>query len=253
MERSTIQADASAKAEWDLRCELAAAYRIFAHWGWDDLVFTHLSVRLPGDEDRFLLNPFTLAFEEMTASSLLVVGIDGKPLPGQQGFTNPAGFVIHSALHMGRSDAACVMHLHTRAGQVVSSQSDGLLPICQTSMIAASGGVRYHEFEGIARDLDERERLIRDIGDASVLMLRNHGTLTTGPSIGEAFLRMYFLERACQVQVDALACNQPLHPAPEGMREFVGGQSERDFAGAARLAWPAVMRKVQRLFPDTFQ
>lgn len=238
--------------EWDLRCELAAAYRIFAHWGWDDLVFTHLSVRLPGDEDRFLLNPFNLAFEEITASSLLTVDVSGEPLPDQEGFTNPAGFLIHSALHMGRVDATCVMHLHTRAGQVVSSLSDGLLPICQTSMIAASGGVGYHEFEGIARDLDERSRLIRDIGEARVLMLRNHGTLTTGRSIGEAFLRMYFLERACQVQVDALACNQPLHAAPEGMREFVAGQADRDMVAASGLAWPSVMRKIQRLYPETF-
>ncbi|XOV90586.1 MAG: class II aldolase/adducin family protein [Pseudomonadota bacterium] len=238
--------------EWSLRRELAAAYRIFAHWGWDDLVFTHLSVKLPGEADHFLLNPFTLAFDEITASSLLTVNFNGQPIEGQDGITNPAGFVIHSALHMGRADAVCVMHLHTEAGQVVSSLADGLLPVCQTSMIAASGGVGYHEFEGIARDLDERKRLISDIGEANVLILRNHGTLTTGKTVGEAFLRMYFLERACRVQIQALASGS-LHQPPVGMREFVANQAERDFEAAASLAWPAIMRKVERLYPETFE
>ena len=237
--------------EWQLRRELAAAYRMFAHWGWDDLVFTHLSVRLPGDDEVFLLNPFDLAFEEITASSLLKVDAEGRVVGGGSGLTNPAGFIIHSALHRGRSDAVCVMHLHTVAGQAVSCQADGLLPICQTAMIAGSGGVGYHEFEGIARDLDERERLCRDIGDAPVLILRNHGTLTTGRSVGEAFLRMYFLERACQVQIEAQR-GGGLHAAPDGMREHVARQTQRDFTAAAGLAWPAVLRKAERLFPETF-
>lgn len=238
--------------EWELRKELAAAYRIFAHWGWDDLVFTHLSVKIPGAEDRFLLNSFTQAFEEITASSLVTVDVTGKPVEGQPALTNPAGFVIHSALHMGRSDAACVIHLHTEAGQTVSCLADGFQAICQTSMIAASGGVSYHEFEGVANNEDERERLIRDIGDSAVLILRNHGTLTTGQSIGEAFLRMYFLERACRVQVKTLSCGN-VHQPPSGAGEFVAEQMTRDFSGAAKLAWPAVLRKIERLYPETFQ
>ncbi len=240
----------SEQQEWQLRCELAAAYRIFAHWGWDDLVFTHLSVRLPGDDHRFLLNPFNLAFEEITASSLVTVDVDGQPVD-TEALTNPAGFLIHSAVHMSRPDAACVMHLHTMAGQAVSCLADGLAPLCQTAMIAGSGGVAYHEFEGIARDLDERTRIAADLKDAQVLILRNHGTLTTGNSVGEAFLRMYFLERACQVQMSLVGAGA-IHDAPAGMQAFVSTQTERDFSAATSLAWPAAYRKIERLYPETF-
>lgn len=253
MAQSAIERVPAEQSEWNLRCELAAAYRIFAHWGWDDLVFTHLSVRVPGDDHRFLLNPFNLAFEEITASSLVKVDEDGRPVDDADALTNPAGFLIHSAVHMSRPDAACIMHLHTLAGQAVSCLADGLASLCQTAMIAGSGGVAYHEFEGIARDLDERARIAADLGDAHVLILRNHGTLTTGRSVGEAFLRMYFLERACQVQMGLAAASSAIHEAPAGMREFVAAQTQRDFTAAASLAWPAAYRKIERLFPETFR
>jgi len=159
--------------EWELRKHLAAAYRVFAHYGWDDLIFTHLSARVPGDEHHFLLNPYDMLFDEITASNLVKVDLEGNPVMATTHPTNPAGFIIHSALHMAREDAHCVMHLHTIAGQAVSAQEDGLLPTCQTAMIAMSGGLAYHEYEGIATDPEERERLVADIGDKSFLMLRN--------------------------------------------------------------------------------
>jgi ribulose-5-phosphate 4-epimerase/fuculose-1-phosphate aldolase len=235
--------------EWILRCELAAAYRCFAHWGWDDLIFTHLSARVPGPEHHFLLNPYDLAFDEITASNLVKVDMEGKPMMAVTRPTNPAGFVIHSALHMGREDARCVMHLHTIAGQAVSAQEEGLLPTCQTAMVAMTGGVAYHDFEGIAVDADERARLIADVGDRSVLILRNHGTLTVGETVADAFVRMYFLERACQVQVQAGGAR--LNPPPQGSAEKVAEQAGFGLPLVSRLlAWPAVYRKMKRLYPE---
>ncbi len=246
----SVEAQVSAE-EWGLRRELAAAYRAFAHWGWDDLIFTHLSVRVPGPEHCFLLNAYNLGFDEITASNLIKVDPDGNPVMETPYITNPAGFVIHSALHLARPDAHCVMHLHTIAGQAVSAQEQGLLPACQASMVAMTGGVAYHDYEGIAVDLDERARLIADMGDKSLMILRNHGVLTVGETVADAFLRMYFLERACQVQIAALAGGARLNPPPQGTPEKSAEQAAFFMPMVSRhLAWPAVMRKMIRLHPD---
>lgn len=237
--------------ELRLRRELAAAYRAFAHWGWDDLIFTHLSVRVPGPEHHFLLNPYDLRFDEITASSLIKVGLDGAAVEPTEHMTNPAGFVIHSALHAAREDAKCVMHLHTIAGQAVSAQEQGLLPTCQTAMIAMMGGVAYHGYEGLATEAEERARLVADLGARSVMILRNHGLLTLGETVGDALLRMYFLERACQVQIQASAGGARLVPPPEGTPEKTAAQAAAAMAPVARhLAWPAVYRKMVALYPE---
>lgn len=237
--------------EWRLREELAAAYRAFAHYGWDDIIFTHLSVRAPGPDHHFLINPYDLAFDEITASSLVKIDITGMPVEETEHPTNPAGFVIHSAIHMAREDAHSVMHLHTVAGQAVSAQEQGLLPTCQTTMIAMSGGVAYHDYEGIATDVDERERLVADLSDKSAMILRNHGTLTVGASVADAFLLMYFLERGCQVQIAAQSGGAALIPPPQGTPEKVAAQAKFGMEHEGRpYAWPAVFRKMARLYPD---
>src|SRR3954447_2870378 len=173
-------------SEWALRVDLAAAYRIVADYRWDDLIFTHLSVRIPGPEHHFLLNPYNLMFEEVTASSLIKVDVSGNPVQPTPFITNPAGFTIHSAIHMARDDAHAVMHLHTPHGQAVSAHAEGLLPLTQTAMLIRDE-VAYHEYEGIAVDLSERERIVADLGDKSAMIFRNHGTLTVGETVGEAF------------------------------------------------------------------
>ncbi len=239
------------ETEWALRQELAAAYRMFAHMGWDDLIFTHLSVRIPGPEHHFLLNPYNLCFDEITASSLIKVDTMGEKVTETPHVTNPAGFVIHSALHMAREDAQCVMHLHTIAGQAVSAQDHGLLPTCQTAMISMSGGVAYHDYEGIATDEDERERLVADMGDKNVMILRNHGILTVGKTIADAFNRMYFLERGCQVQIAALAGGGKLYRHASAAEQKTHQQAGAGLELVGQLlSWPAVRRKMERLYPD---
>jgi ribulose-5-phosphate 4-epimerase/fuculose-1-phosphate aldolase len=235
--------------EWSLRVELAAAYRLIAYYGWDDLIFTHLSARIPGTDHHFLLNPFNLMFEEITASSLVKVDTVGKPVMETPFITNPAGFVIHSAIHMAREDARVVMHLHTPHGQAVSAHEDGLLPLTQTAM-GIRHEIAFHDYEGIAVDADERERLVEDLGDKRAMLLRNHGTLTVGETVGEAFLRLYFLERACEAQVMALSANGSLHRPRQGVPELTAEQSRAGSKGVAgALAWPALLRKAHRLDP----
>jgi ribulose-5-phosphate 4-epimerase/fuculose-1-phosphate aldolase len=235
--------------EWAARVDLAAAYRMVAHYGWDDLIFTHLSVRVPGPEHHFLLNPYNLMFEEVTASSLVKVDMSGNPVDPTPFITNPAGFTIHSALHMGREDAQAVMHIHTPAGQAVSAHSEGLLPLTQTAMLIR-GDVAYHEYEGVAVDLTERERLVADLGDKNAMILRNHGTLAVGKSVGECFVRLYFLERACQAQVMALSAGENVSHPPQGSPEITAQQGQVGVALAANLlAWPAIKRKAYRLDP----
>ena len=237
------------EAEWKVRIDLAAAYRLIAYYGWDDLIFTHLSARVPGPEHHFLLNPYNLLFEEVTASSLVKVGMDGLPVEPTPFITNPAGFTIHSAIHMARADAQAVIHLHTPHGQAVSAHGDGLLPLTQTAMLIR-GDVAYHEYEGVAVDLGERERLIADIGDKGAMLLRNHGTLALGESVGEAFIRIYFLERACQAQILALSAGDNLNNPPQGAPEVTAQQGKIGLKLAAgALAWPALLRKAHRLDP----
>jgi ribulose-5-phosphate 4-epimerase/fuculose-1-phosphate aldolase len=237
-------------AEWNIRVDLAAAYRLIAYYGWDDLVFTHLSARVPGPEHHFLLNPYNLMFEEVTASSLVKVDMNGHPVEPTPFITNPAGFTIHSALHMARDNAQAVMHLHTPHGQAVSAHSDGLMPLTQTAMLIR-GEIAYHEYEGVAVDLSERERLIADLGDKSAMLLRNHGTLAVGETVGECFLKIYFLERACEAQILALSAGREgLSNPPQGSPEVTAEQGRMGLKLAANaLAWPALLRKAYRLDP----
>ncbi|HEX8532704.1 MAG TPA: class II aldolase/adducin family protein [Allosphingosinicella sp.] len=235
--------------EWKIRVDLAAAYRLVAYYGWDDLIFTHLSARIPGPEHHFLLNPYNLMFEEVTASSLVKVDTNGHPVEPTPFITNPAGFTIHSALHMAREDAHAVMHLHTPHGQAVSAHSEGLLPLTQTAMLIR-GDVAYHDYEGVAVDLDERERLVANLGEKGAMLLRNHGTLAIGESVGEAFLRIYFLERACEAQILALSAGDNLNNPPQGAPEVTAQQGKIGLKLAAgALAWPALLRKAYRLDP----
>jgi ribulose-5-phosphate 4-epimerase/fuculose-1-phosphate aldolase len=241
-----------AEGERELRVHLAAAYRLVALQGWDDLIFTHLSARVPGPEHHFLLNPYDLMFEEITASSLVKVDMEGQPVHPTEHKLNPAGFTIHSAVHMAREDAQAVMHLHTPHGQAVSAMAFGLLPQCQTAMMAAHD-LAYHDYEGIALDHDERERLVADLGARNAMILRNHGTLAVGASVGQCFQRLYLLERACLAQVLMLSAGRDnLHAPHQGVAEKVAVQSNPAIMGliADRLSWPALLRKLDRIDPS---
>ncbi|MGE0409399.1 MAG: class II aldolase/adducin family protein [Amphiplicatus sp.] len=238
--------------EWRVRCDLAATYRLVALYGWDDLVFTHISARCPkeGGKERFLINPYGVMFDEMTASSLIKVDIDGELVDDTPYFSNKAGFVIHSALHMAREDAHCVLHLHSPYGVAVSVQEKGLRRYSQFAMMAHDD-VAYHDYEGIATDLDERARLVRDIGERSFLILRNHGALTVGLNCATAFLRMYFLEQACRVQILAQSEATGLREAPPAMGAKVLRQGAAAFLPGFgdNLAWPGLLRKLNRVNP----
>ena len=236
--------------EWAIRVDLAAAYRLVAHYGWDDLIFTHLSARIPGPEHHFLLNPYQLMFEEVTASSLVKVDVHGNPVDPTPFITNPAGFTIHSAVHMARQDAHAVMHLHTPAGQAVSAHEDGLLPLTQTAMLVR-GDLAYHDYEGVAVDLSERERIVADLGTKGAMLLRNHGTLAVGGNVGECFVKLYFIERACEAQIMALSAGDKVSGPPQGAAELAGQQGGVGLKMAANLlAWPALLRKAYRLDPS---
>ena len=236
--------------ECALRVDLAATYRLVAMYGWDDMIFTHISARVPGPEHHFLINPYGLLFEEITASSLVKIDMDGNKVVDSPYPVNPAGFTIHSALHMNRDDAHCVIHLHTDDGVAVSAQADGLLPLDQHAMVII-GDIAYHDYEGIALDLDERERLVADIGrDKHVMMLRNHGTLTLGKSCADAFMRMYYLERSCTMQVRALSGGTKPNIPNQGVPEKTAAQGAMAFEGLlGALAWPALLRKLDRIDP----
>lgn len=241
-------------AEWRLRCELAATYRLCALYGWTDLVFTHISARLPDEdgEERFLINPYGVMFDEMTASSLVKIDLDGAPKQETPYFTNPAGFTIHSAVHSAREDAGCVIHVHTPYGIAVSVQKEGLRRYTQFSMQVHDDLV-YHDYEGIALDLDERERLVADIGEKNLLILRNHGTLTIGQNCALAFLRMYLLENACKTQILAQSVGGAEHliEESEAMGHRVFQQAAPAFMPGLgdNLVWPGLMRKLARSNP----
>ena len=242
--------DKVSEEEWAIRVDLACAYRMVAHYGWDDLIFTHLSARIPGPQHHFLLNPYNLMFEEVTASSLIKVDVQGNPVEPTPFITNPAGFTIHSAIHMAREDAHAVMHLHTPQGQAVAAHGEGLLPLTQTAMLIR-GDVAFHDYEGVAVDLDERERLVADLGDKNAMILRNHGTLSVGKNVGECFIRLYYLERACQAQVMALSAGDAVNNPPQGSPEVTAQQGAIGLPLAANLlAWPALKRKAYRLDPS---
>src|SRR5438270_9327650 len=202
--KSSSVRDQISTEEWQARVDLAAAYRLVALYGWDDLIFTHISARVPDANHHFLLNRYGMMFDEVTASSLLKVDSEGHKVMDSPYFINPAGFTIHSAVHAAREDALCVMHLHTRHGVAISAQKHGLLPISQQSLFALAS-ISYHDYEGLALNEGEKPRLVADLGDKNNLILRNHGLLTVGGNAAEAFLAMYNLERACEIQLMAEA------------------------------------------------
>jgi ribulose-5-phosphate 4-epimerase/fuculose-1-phosphate aldolase len=248
MTNPSVQSQVSAE-EWKLRVDLAACYRLVALYGWSDLVFTHISARIPGPEHHFLINPYGLMFDEITASSLVKVDQQCNKLIESPYPVNPAGFVIHSAVHEAREDAGCVMHTHTRAGVAVSAQKAGILPLSQQSTFVLAS-LAYHDYEGVAFRPEEKPRLQADLGHANFLVLRNHGLLTVGKTIADAFLAMYTLEATCQIQIGAQAGGELTHINPaivqgvsEAMRVQTGG-----LGGA--FVWPALIRKLNRTDPS---
>ena len=257
MNPSQTQSKRMHPEEWDLRVALAACYRLVALYGWSDLVFTHISAKLPttvsGDEHQFLINPYGLMFDEITASSLVKVDMQCNKLDAENPHpVNPAGFVIHSAVHEARHDANCVLHTHTRAGVAVSAQKEGVLPISQQSTFVLAS-LAYHAYEGVAIRDDEKLRLQKDLGDANYLMLRNHGLLTVGKTIADAFLQMYTFENTCRIQVDALAGQtgasdltaidpQVLTGVAHAMKVQTGGLG-------GNFVWPSLLRKLHRENP----
>ena len=245
---STIRAQVSAE-EWQARVDLAAAYRLVALYGWDDLIFTHISSRVPGPEHHFLLNPYGMMFDEVTASSLVKIDLEGNKVVDSPYFINPAGFTIHSAVHAAREDALCVMHLHTDYGIAVSAQKNGLLPLSQQAMFALSS-LAYHDYEGLALDEEEKPRLVADFGDKKFLILRNHGLLTVGRTAAEAFLGMFLLERACKIQILAQTGGGELSPIPNTILAKVAAQMDAVTVGqGSARTWPGLLRKLDRIDP----
>lgn len=250
MNPTTVSSAGPATDEATLRVDLAACYRLLAHFGMDDLVYTHISARLPGTRDQFLINPFGMLFSEVTAGSLVKVDHAGELMAPSEHKVNPAGFVIHSAIHMAREDVVCVLHTHTEAGMAVACLEDGLQPLSQWAMFVA-GRVGYHDLEGIAVDLDERARLVRDMGTNAAMILRNHGLLTVGGSVQEAFRLMYYFERACRVQLAAMQTGARLRLPPAA----VAARTSEQLQGFMRmpnafLEWPALLRMLDRVDPS---
>jgi ribulose-5-phosphate 4-epimerase/fuculose-1-phosphate aldolase len=233
------------EAEWDARVELAAAYRLTAMHGWTYLAASHISARVPDEENTFLINAHGLFFEEITASNLIKVDFDGRQLTESDYRANPAGYTIHAGILAGRPDLASVMHTHTTAGMALSALSCGLLSIDQESM-RYHNRIGYHAFEGIAHDLGEGERLIRDLGPHFAMILRNHGLLTCGRSVGEAFQRMFYLERSAETQLAAMAAGAPLHEVPDEVCEHTARQFEKMGAAHATRDWTALKRQLDR-------
>jgi ribulose-5-phosphate 4-epimerase/fuculose-1-phosphate aldolase len=235
-------------AEWQTRVDLAAAYRLVALFKWDDLVFTHISARVPGTDNEFLINPYGFMFEEITASSLVKIDTAGNKIDDTTFAVNPAGFTIHSAIHGARHDAQCVLHTHTLNGVAVSAQKGGVLPLSQQSIFVLAS-LAYHDYEGPALRDDEKPRLVKDLGDKTFLMLRNHGLLTVGATIADAFVNMYLFEAVCNIQVRALAGSRELvHVDPR----IISGAAEQARTvtrgvGAGTLTWPGLLRRLDRI------
>lgn len=243
----TIKEHVSA-AEWQMRCDLAALYRLVALFGWDDLIFTHITAKVPGHQEHFLINPYGFMFEEITASSLVKIDIHGNKVMESEYDINPAGFTIHSCIHAARKDAICVLHTHSINGVAVSAQKEGLLPISQFAFIVLPS-LSYHEYEGLALNPDEQPRLVRDLGDTNYMILRNHGLLTIGQSPAEAFQAMHRLEAACMAQVRAQAGGTELTYIPQEVLERAKIESRADRAYKASLAWPGLLRRLDRRSP----
>ena len=235
--------------EWQTRVDLAAAYRLVALYGWTDLVFTHLSARVPGSDHHFLINPYGLMFDEITASSLVKVDQHCNKLSESPFPVNPAGFVIHSCVHLGRENAHCVMHTHSRAGVAVSAQKCGVLPISQQATFVLPS-LGYHSYEGVALREDEQPRLQADLGQNNFLMLRNHGLLTVGTSVAEAFLAMYIFESVCRIQIDAQAGGELISVNPKILEGMAAVMKHASAGMGAQIAWPALLRKAERADPS---
>ncbi|MCL9783437.1 class II aldolase/adducin family protein [Vibrio sp. S4M6] len=237
--------------EWQTRVELAAAYRLFVMHGWDDLIHTHISARIPGTED-LLINAFGLAFDEVTASNLVKIDIDGNVVDPECPFTiNPAGFTIHSAVHEARPEDQCALHVHSDATVAIASLKEGLLPLSQYSMFALAS-LSYHDYEGLAVNHEEKLRLQEDLGNTNFMLLRNHGALTMGKTIGDAFMHMYDLTRACQIQLQIQATGQEVNYVDQAIVDGIKAQANIVHSGktGGQTAWPAMMRSVKRLYPD---
>ena len=236
--------------EWAVRTDLAAAYRAVAHYGWDDLVFTHISARVPGPGHHFLINPYGMMFEEITASSLVKIDLAGDKVMDSPFEINPAGFTIHSAVHEARADAHCVMHLHTIEGVAVSCQKEGLRALSQQSIFPLAS-IAYHDYEGVALNPEEKVRLVRDLGDKHNLILRNHGLLTCADTVADAVLYMYILQKACEVQVRAQAGGGELIPVPQAIVDGVRKASKAVLRqSGGMIAWPGILRKLDRIDPS---
>lgn len=261
VENAALQGMASAAmdpGEWQARVDLAACYRLHALYGWTDLIYTHISARVPGPHDHFLINPFGLMFDEVTASNLVKIDLDGNVLSQTEHSIHRAGFVVHSAVHAAREDARCVIHAHTNAGMAVSSMKCGLLPLTQHAMFFHNR-TAYHDSEGLANNLSERERIAADLGDKQVLILRNHGTLVVGRTVAQAFSMMWHLEAAMRAQVDALASGQELTLCSDELAEAISSRGFNE-PGEVRsngvtnpmgfMEWPALLRKLDRIDPS---
>ncbi len=242
---ASLQNQVSA-AEWQTRVDLAACYRLVAAYGWDDIIFTHITAKVAPNE--FLINPYGMMFEEITASSLVKIDLAGNKLDADNPYpVNPAGFTIHSAIHAARADAGCVLHVHTPNGVAISAQKEGLLPLSQQSMFVLNS-LAYHDYEGVALNEDEKPRLVQDLGDRHYLMLRNHGLLTVGKTIPDAFLYMYFFEVSCMIQVRAQAGGGTLTHIPQNVLDGAREQMKAATKGAGtQLAWPGLLRKLDRM------
>jgi len=245
-----LESGAVSEEEWNTRVDLAACYRLIAHFGMDDLIYNHISARVPGPDAHFLLNPFGPLYEEITASNLVKVDLDGNIISDTKDRINPAGFVIHSCVHRERPDLHCVIHTHTTAGVGVSSQEEGLLPLSQTSLLYKNL-IGYHEYEGLALNLEEQKRLVADMGeDKQLLILKNHGLLSCGKSIPEAFIMMYYLEQACRIQIAAQAGSKVTLPAPQ-VQELAHQQAIKGFGTALGvMEFTALKRRLERMGSD---
>ncbi len=243
---ANVKASVSAE-EWQVRKDLAACYNLVAHYGWDDLIFTHISARVPGPEHHFLINPYGLMFDEVSASSLVKVDLQGNKVMDSDYDINPAGFTIHSAVHEAREDALCVIHLHTREGVAVSALADGLQPLSQQSLFPLSG-LSYHDYEGVALNPEEKVRLVADLGQTQFMILRNHGLLTCAGSVADAFLNMFVLQRACEIQLLAQSTAQPLVRVPQTIVDGIQQAAQQVTRNAGgQLAWPGLLRRLDRM------
>lgn len=235
------------ETEWQVRCDLAALYRLVALFGWDDLIFTHITAKVPGTE-HFLINPYGMTFDEITASSLVKIDLEGRKVMESEYDINPAGFTIHSCIHAARKDAMCVLHTHSINGAAVSAQKRGLLPLSQFAFIVLPS-LSYHDYEGLALNPDEQPRLVRDLGERQYMILRNHGLLTVGSTMADAFQAMHRLEAACMVQVRAQSGGAELIEIPSDVLERARVESRADRAAKAALAWPGLLRRLDRRNP----